>query len=160
MVIDVDAPVVKTYGVPPAIGVAVILKRGFVADAAIAWIITAFGTGSTSAIEGSSASTTNVAGMIVPPLLTRAVRNMFAWKPGGRLVVFQPTSSQLIDGVVTVTATCADTVRSLSIDVAVMVTGFALAATPITRPVESTVAIVLSLDVQLVVAVVTVWPFA
>src|SRR6185369_8120873 len=117
MVIDVDAPVVKTYGVPPATGVAVIRKRGLVADAAIAWIMTAFGTGSTSAIDGSSASTLNVAGMIVPPLLVRAVRNMFAWKPGGRLVVFQPTSSQLIDGVVTVTDTDADTVRSLSIDV-------------------------------------------
>src|SRR5689334_3482672 len=116
----------------------------------------ALGTGSTSAIPGSSASTANVAGMIVPPLLVRAVMNMFAWKPGGRLVVFQPTSSQLIDGVVTVTATDADTVRSSSIDVAVMVTGFGLAVTPVTSPVASTVATVVSLDDQVVVAVVTV----
>src|SRR6478672_415506 len=160
MVIDVEAPVVKTYGVPPAIGVAVIRKRGFVADAAIAWIMTAFGTGSTSAIAGSSASTVNVAGMIVPWLAVRAVRNMFAWKPGGRLVVFQPTSIQLIVGVVTVMARDPVTVMPLSIDVAVIVTGLGLAATPVTRPVASTVATVLSLDDQLVVAVVTVWPFA
>src|SRR5690349_20030908 len=98
--------------------------------------------------------------MIVPPLPVHAVRNMFAWKPGGRLVVFHPTSSQLIDGVVTVTATDAVTVRSSSIDVAVIVTGVGLADTPVTRPVASTVAIDGSLDDQLVVAVVTVCPFA
>jgi hypothetical protein len=98
--------------------------------------------------------------MIVPPLAVRAVRNMFAWKPGGRLVVFHPTSSQLIDGVVTVMETDADAVTPSSVDVAVMVTGLALAVTPVTRPVASTVAIASSLDDQLVVAVVTVWPFA
>ena len=69
MVIDVDDPVVKTYGVPPP------HRRGgdpearlLDADAETAWMMTAFGTGSTSAIDGSSASTMNVAGMIVPPL--------------------------------------------------------------------------------------------
>ena len=49
---------------------------------------------------------------------------------------------------------------SSSMDVAVMVTGVALAVTPVTSPVASTVAIDGSLDDQVVVAVVTVWPFA
>ena len=57
---------------------------------------------------------------------------MFAWKPGGRLVVFQPTSSQLIDGVATVMATDADVVTPSSVDVAEMVTVLGLAATPVT----------------------------
>jgi len=98
--------------------------------------------------------------MIVPPLAVRAVRNMFAWKPGGRLVVFQPTSSQLIDGVVTVTLIDAEVVMPSSVDVAVMLTGLGLAVTPVTRPVASTLATEGSLDDQLVVAVVTVCPFA
>src|SRR5204863_10118392 len=119
-------------------------------------MITVLGTGSTSAIDGSSASTVKVAGMIVPPLPVRAVRNMFAWKPGGRFVVFQPTSSQLIDGVVTVMSIDAELVMSSSMDVAVIVTGGALAVTPVTSPLASTVAIEGSLDDQVVVAVVTV----
>jgi hypothetical protein len=85
---------------------------------------------------------------------------MFAWNPGGRLVVFQPTSSQLIDGVVTVMEIDAEAVTSLSIEVAVIVTGLGLAVTPDTSPVASTVATDGSLDDQVVVAVGTVWPFA
>ena len=99
--------------------------------------------------------------MIVPPLLVRAVRNMLrleARREARRCS--SSTSSQLIDGVVTVTATEADVVMPLSVDVAVIVTGLGLAATPVTRPVASTVATASSLDDQLVVAVVTVWPFA
>src|ERR1041385_5238549 len=88
-VTDVDDPVVNTSGVPPPTGVAVILKRGFVAGfagAATAWTMNAFDSARTVAIVGSSASTVNVAGTIVPPLETRAVRNICAWKPGGMLV--------------------------------------------------------------------------
>ena len=47
-----------------------------------------------------------------------------------------------------------------SVDVAVMLTGFGLAVTPVTRPVASTVATDGVARRPDVVAVVTVWPFA
>src|SRR5579884_793883 len=86
---DVVAPVVNTYaGLVPLVGVAVIWKRGRVPSivgGATPTTSTPLGTVVTVAMLGSSATTVNVAGTMLPFFVSRAVRNICDWKPGGML---------------------------------------------------------------------------
>src|SRR6266567_7512762 len=131
-------------------------NRGLVAEPDTPVTIPVFATVMIVAMPGSSASKVNVAGMIAPPDETRAVVNICVWKPGGKLVDELLTSIQPISGLFTVSWTDAAFVMPLSTAVAVMDTGLWLAATPVTLPVASTVAIDSSLDDQPIDAVDTV----